>query len=601
MNNESNIFNQPIDQGALNLTRAIALQESGNGTMTPNYKAVGDNGTSSGAYQWQPGNFENDAKAAGLDPTDFSPENQDKVAYAAVKSMKDEGRTPEQIAATWNAGSTIAMNGSWKTNVGTRIINGKPVHFDTPAYVNGVNSYYNRLASMSSNSGVQPTQQTEPQPSPQDDSLGTELGNRLKNLSGNISDLAAGIGGQGKQNPLSDVLQAGGEIAGGVGDIINKGLELIPGVKWLEGKIGEGVNNLAQTPVGQQVVGSLISWAKEHPELAKDVGAGFNIATAIPIFRGLGAVKDIALSGIGKTLEGIAEKGALDDMSTAFSRTKTLSKVFERNGGSDTLKEAIAQRLIPEIENGKYSTETAFQQAGENISNIEDNELAPRLKQASTNQISQKVPLEDLRQEALSTVKSEFKSSGNTQKALNEVNRVFDDYKNSYGDYVSLEDMNDMKRGIRTSVNFNSPKLESDVTYHIGQTFQKGIEDNAFKMGITDIKAINQKMAVLLKYQNMLKSLDRTPVGTSLLRRTLQHTAGITAGGFIGRIGGIPGELGGMYVGNAARGIFDKTAIRGSRILEATNPGMFGEALKTGSKKIAKGIFSSALQKEGRQ
>jgi hypothetical protein len=168
---QNNVFSQPIDQGALTLSRAIALQESSKDGRTPNYTATGDAGTSYGAYQWNNGkqalnpgelpvNFVNGAKDAGLDPTDFSPQNQDKVAYAQVMQMKKQGLQPEQIAAAWNAG--MGHINDWQTHVGTTMINGQAVHYDTPSYVRNVQSYYQQLA------GNQ-QQQTQQPPPPQQD------------------------------------------------------------------------------------------------------------------------------------------------------------------------------------------------------------------------------------------------------------------------------------------------------------------------------------------------------------------------------------------------------------------------------------------------
>ena len=117
---------QQTDQQALALTHAIALAESGSSGQ-PDYNAVGDNGTSKGAYQWQPGNFEAAAKNAGLDPTDFSPENQDKVAYSEVKAYKDKGYDPGQIASLWNSGSP----NNWQNHAGTTTINGKQISYDS--------------------------------------------------------------------------------------------------------------------------------------------------------------------------------------------------------------------------------------------------------------------------------------------------------------------------------------------------------------------------------------------------------------------------------------------------------------------------------------
>ena len=181
----------------------------------------------------------------------------------------------------------------------------------------------------------------------------------------------------------------------------------------------------------------------------------------------------------------------------------------------------INKRALPDIVDNKYATKDAFDGLSTKISNIEDTQLQPALKSASTSGIDTKVPLEDLRQQALQAVKEEFKSGGNVGKAETEVNRVFDDYKNSYGDYVSLEDENDMKRGIRKTVNFNSPKLESDVTYHIGQTFQKSIEDSATKLGLPNVGEINQKMATLIKAQKALKFIEGKPAQSGLNKNGL--------------------------------------------------------------------------------
>lgn len=130
-----------IDRQALNLTHAIALAESGS-KGKPNYNAVGDNGTSTGAYQWNgAGHFASDAKAAGLDPNDFSPQNQDKVAYAKVKKLKDEGKQPAEIASIWNSGQPQ----NYQNHSGVTNINGQMIHYDTPAYVQKVKQYYTQL------------------------------------------------------------------------------------------------------------------------------------------------------------------------------------------------------------------------------------------------------------------------------------------------------------------------------------------------------------------------------------------------------------------------------------------------------------------------
>lgn len=135
---------QPIDQTALNLSRSIRDAEGGDYSNTS-----GDAGTSAGAYQWnngkvplQPGqipaNFKSSAQSLGLDPNDFSQTNQDHVAYEEIKKDLDSGLSQSQVAAKWNSGLTTG----WENHVGDVVINGKTVHYDTPAYVNKVKESY---------------------------------------------------------------------------------------------------------------------------------------------------------------------------------------------------------------------------------------------------------------------------------------------------------------------------------------------------------------------------------------------------------------------------------------------------------------------------
>lgn len=139
---------QPIDQTALNLSRAIRKAEGGD------YENMnGDNNTSAGAYQFNngklplkkgdiPANFKSWAQELNLDPNDFSQENQDHVAYAKIKKDLDGGLTQSQIAAKWNSGLTHG----WENHKGTTTINGKTISYDTPGYVDKVKAEYERLS-----------------------------------------------------------------------------------------------------------------------------------------------------------------------------------------------------------------------------------------------------------------------------------------------------------------------------------------------------------------------------------------------------------------------------------------------------------------------
>lgn len=577
-----------VDKDALNLAHAIALQESGDKTGRPNYSAVGDAGTSKGAYQWQPGNFEATAKAHGLDPNDFSPQNQDKVAYSQIKDWKDKGYQPAEIASMWNSGSPH----NWQNHSGTTTINGQQIKYDTPAYVNGVKSHFMQLSGQAnqSTSGPQTTQTvTENNPDqPQEKTLGQEEIGRLKDISNTINDTVSG-----KINPLSGIVQGAGAIAGGLGDVVNKGLELIPGVRQVENLLGEGVGKLAQTPWGQSVSKEIANFSTAHPELSKDIGSGFNILTAIPIFKGLGAIKNVAMDATAQALKGIAERGATKDLTESISRTVGGRNILSKS--PDVIKTMVDDRILPEIENGKYSVQNAHAQLGDAITHIEDNELQPVLQSVNTENVANRIPIEDLRKEALASSEKEFKSSGTVGKAKSEVNKTFDDLRNSYGDYVTLQDANDIKRGIRKSVNFNSPKLEQDVTYHIGQTMQGSIEKYAKKLGV-DVGEINKRMARLIQAQKALKFIEGRPVREGLLRGSVKNIAtGI--GEMAGNATGIP--VAGAFAGRGLGGFIEKKMGKGllRQALERTGKNAVRVSGKQTLKKVSKMAGYNALNK----
>ncbi len=100
-----------LDPKVLKVTRAIRQVESGG-----NYNAVGDNGNSHGAYQFNKNHYQEWAPQYGVDPNDFSPAAQNKVAYSRIKDLKDQGKSPDEIAAIWNGGHTNTATGTIEYN-----------------------------------------------------------------------------------------------------------------------------------------------------------------------------------------------------------------------------------------------------------------------------------------------------------------------------------------------------------------------------------------------------------------------------------------------------------------------------------------------------
>lgn len=162
-----------LDPTALTLARSIREQEvglpSGQQPTAPDYTKMGDSNKSAGIAQWlngpsikeaptlQPGeipaNFQSDARQYGLDPTDFSPTNQDKVLYKRIEGELKQGLAPSEIVAKQN---------------GAKMINGKYVALNSD-YANAVAQKYTQLAQQSiqspQQSGYQPPASPESQQS----------------------------------------------------------------------------------------------------------------------------------------------------------------------------------------------------------------------------------------------------------------------------------------------------------------------------------------------------------------------------------------------------------------------------------------------------
>jgi hypothetical protein len=139
-----------IDPTIKALASAILTKES-NG----NYQAKGASGEY-GAYQFMPNTWKSMATAVlGNANAPMTVENQNRVAYSQIKSWKDQGLSPAQIASKWNSGNPDAYK---QNHVGT---NAMGVHYDTPKYAMDVsNLYRQKLQDM----GVQTAQAQELNP-----------------------------------------------------------------------------------------------------------------------------------------------------------------------------------------------------------------------------------------------------------------------------------------------------------------------------------------------------------------------------------------------------------------------------------------------------
>lgn len=191
----------PTDLGAVKLAQSIRAVES-NG----NFAAKGKSGEY-GAYQFMPETWKAWAgKYLGDSNADITnPENQNKVAYAKIKDLKDQGYTPEQVASIWNSGKP-----DYAGNVG---VNSKGVAFDTPKYVASVIDKFQQLKQGQQNGP------TLPNPSqvqaPEQKSVGGFIGNIFNSASGVVGGLANAL-----FHPIQTLQGLGSIAAGGAEKLI---------------------------------------------------------------------------------------------------------------------------------------------------------------------------------------------------------------------------------------------------------------------------------------------------------------------------------------------------------------------------------------------
>ncbi len=575
MNTNQTQPNTGTDMDALNLTHAIALSESGSGGK-PNYNAKGASGEH-GAYQWMPGNFESGAKSAGLDPNDFSPMNQDKVAYAQVKEYKDKGYDPGQISSLWNSGSP----NNWQNHSGT---NKMGVNYDTPAYVKKVQQNYQQLKG--TQSGYNPTPYSQPtngnvspdnsvanlpdNPPQKDTSLGSELIGRTNDAGQAIADTVSG-----KQNIFSGLLQTGGAIAGGLGDIVNKGLEMIPGVKQVENLLGQGVGALAKTAPGQAVVKSINDFSTAHPELSKDIGAGFNIVTAIPILRGLGAVGRIGMEAGSQALKDVVVKGFSKDL--ASSGGKIAQRVFT----PDVVDTSIKYGVAPEIKSvgGKTITDTTLAQANleKEVSKIED------IYQSKLKGVDLKFPIDGVKNIA-NDISVENLSDPNA------VSKILDRVAAKYGENPTLEQLNQAKRDITKKISdagFADPDLSNNRIARMA--LQQATEKAGLQFGAGDLNAINKQMGSILNTIDFYEKIDGMTVKQGLLHKGIKAVSTGVGAGIGGMFGNpIAGGAIGYGASDYAEGLLTKATPRAIRagVIKRTGSNAVGLSKKELAKKM---------------
>lgn len=559
----------PLDPTAATLTRAIRQVESGG-----NFNTVGDKGTSKGAYQFNGSNFKDWAKTYNLNPDDFSPENQDKVAYSRVKHLLDQGFTQSQVASIWNSGNK-------DPNAVGKGINAKlGVKYDVPAYVEKVKGAYGQQSASPqfAGTGADVAQAAGKESEPDTRSFGRKA---LDFAFPIVSDIQGDIGGTNKKTPLQQV-----------GDAALSALWFVPG-------LGQG-SGLASRVAGK-VIGQTGAKIAGRALEGAAVGYGSDVASNLSEGKKLG---DSFSPGLG-TLTGGLVGPALGSVGDRIAKNTT--QVGALGGLTKNIEENLVAtkpglRLLDEHKAQGHNPADFIARSGA-IPDVVDNQFVTRPQQkylqGRVGQLGQvraealdvmgtHTQLDSLEAEALAKVKAPTKemlavmspgekkaielrrAGGESGRIETKIRAAFDDLRANYGDSVPPSVLESIKEAHATNSGIykrTGAIGDANASSIIGDVARSKIEKIAEESGLPGMKEYNKYIASHYKAIDALKLLNGQKVKGGRLGNMLRShaigTAASVAGGIGG--GGFAGALlgfgGGELVGNMLGKILGQSAL----------------------------------------
>ena len=418
------------------------------------------------------------------------------------------------------------------------------------------------------------------------DTLGGQLLGRTEDIGTAIKDTMAG-----KQNIVSGVLQTVGGIAGGIGDITGKALELIPGVKWLEEQVGTGVGKLAQTEAGQSVVKAIGKFSKDHPELSKDIGAGFNIITAIPILKGLGTIKNIATDATAQALKGVASKAWVTGGPELIGKTKAAQKLLAKN--SNVFQDALDRGLIGDIKGNNYITIDDINKSWKTIknNNAEVKKIISDPKFATVGEDGNKIAMDALKNSPQSGLTpGEMIANARNLDKSNKL--LWDKFE---AGQANLAEINELRSSLDGKVKKAFIQGASLDTPEIALSKELGADlSNSMRAFVQNVAPETQpyfkEMTTQFDIQKLLELMNNKPIKPGTIAGVTGDIIGTGVGGAIGAtIGGTPGAVIGGLAGQRTGGTIARK-LAGQNITQGILKRTGKEAVKTSKKTAIKRV-----------
>jgi len=588
-----------MDNDVINIAKAIRQTESGG-----NFNAKGGSGES-GAYQWMPDTWKAHAKQAlGNENAEMSPSNQNAVAYTVLKSWKDQGLNPAQIAAKWNSGSEVG----WENKRG---VNSAGVQYDVPKYVKSVTDAYQTVKAGGQTFADPNNPSSTAAPQPEGDGIFKSMAKAI------VSPVAT---------MLARPFQAGAELLGASAEDVNKftkgnfGDWVAPvpeNLGDLKKDVGRGMQTVAlgMGPVsGGAAFGTGMSLEQGNDLMSTEtaINAGLGLAggklldlVGKPLLNGAGKaigvitpaiLKDVAGRGaqavekfmaqhaiLPESVGGVINKGAQvaedaanapfkvagDTLKKPFTKTpeeiiagreKALLEIeqkyagmrknalYSKDGGVSSRKRiADTDVLVGAVdENGLIRTRTpggAYDQYKAQYVEPGESVVMDLLEKEARS-----IELAVVERNLIKAVKDSKLAGKDHLKALNDIKKEIEGYKlkaNKDG-RIDLAELHRQKIGTTAQINWNTPPVKSAYRKAVAKGLKRTIE----KESQYNIREANQELGKYYEDLDFLESLDGKIVNRGKMGKYFAQIAGNIAGGVAGGMsGGMVGSAIGTIVG----------------------------------------------------
>lgn len=432
--------------------------------------------------------------------------------------------------------------------------------------------------------------------------------------------LAGGIGETG--------LRAAGAAGGGLMSFAGDVAKTIPGVSQLLDHVTKNLSDqqAAADPnsPGQKIVSFISQLIQDHPEIAKDLGAGANIAAAEGGFESLtkageklpGTVNSIKNAGsnivdaastaknsINESLQSKFTNDAIDE----WKKPSTIAKpsygkaadIVENaaKNGHDIPKTLVNNgiKLSDNVEGGNYATSDTAEKIRTDAGKTSRELLRPSLQMADYT--TPKTSVDDILKKTISDIKgSKGITPGDIEAQIQKATTEADALKRKFPDGMSLTDMHDNKINYASNGKYSpigdiNANNTAAVNRSFGRTLGGLVESNAPE-GIP-VKEFNAELQKQYQAADYLDALNGKKVPVSLGSK-IANSAGKIAGAAVGSSvgGGVLGGVGGYHIGGMVENLLESmpNPIKGHFLdnLERTNPEAF-TAVKNfiGDEKVA--------------